>query len=49
MIGQIPRVGDTWAFDPLLLEIQSIERQRIDKVLITGLESAAGDLEDGSD
>ncbi|MCH7549472.1 MAG: HlyC/CorC family transporter [Candidatus Krumholzibacteriota bacterium] len=48
MIGQIPRVGDSWALSPLLFEIQSIERQRIDKVLITGLASAAGDLEDSS-
>lgn len=48
MIGQIPRVGDTWSFDELVFKIQSIERQRIDKVLITGLVSPASGLEDSS-
>jgi putative hemolysin len=38
-IGQVPRVGDTVKKDGIVFEIKSIERQRIDKVLITGLQS----------
>lgn len=40
-IGRVPRVGDTVRQDGVSYEIQSIVRQRIDKVLIRGLESIA--------
>jgi len=48
MIGQIPHVGDSWSFGGLVFEIRSIERQRIDKVLITGLSSLSSGMEGGS-
>jgi CBS domain containing-hemolysin-like protein len=39
-IGRVPRVGDRWTYGPLSFEIQSVERQRIVRVLMRGLESA---------
>lgn len=48
MIGKVPRVGDRRELGPLTFEIQSVERQRIDKVLITGLRSLRGGVEGGS-
>lgn len=38
-IGRVPRVGDRWAYGPLSFEIQSVERQRIVRVLVRGLAS----------
>ena len=38
-IGRVPRVGDRWTYGPLTFEIQSIERQRIVRVLLRGLAS----------
>lgn len=40
-IGRVPRVGDTVRQDGFTYEIQSIVRQRINKVLIKGLRSTA--------
>jgi CBS domain containing-hemolysin-like protein len=40
-IGRVPRVGDRWSYGPLSFEIQSVERQRIVRVLLRGLSSAA--------
>jgi CBS domain containing-hemolysin-like protein len=38
-IGRVPRVGDRWSHGPLTFEIQSVERQRIVRVLVRGLSS----------
>lgn len=38
-IGRVPRVGDRWSYGPLSFEIQSVERQRIVRVLVRGLAS----------
>ena len=38
MLGHVPVVGDSCRIEPLELRIESIERQRIDKVRIQGLE-----------
>jgi len=38
-IGRVPRVGDRWSYGPLSFEIQSVERQRIVRVLLSGLAS----------
>ncbi len=40
-IGRVPRVGDRWSHGALSFEIQAIERQRIVRVLMRGLASAA--------
>jgi CBS domain containing-hemolysin-like protein len=42
MIGRVPRVGDKQQLDGIEFEIQSVERQRIDKVVIRGLSSLDG-------
>lgn len=45
-IGRVPRVGDRWSHGALSFEIQSVERQRIVRVLVRGLASigaAAGE------
>jgi CBS domain containing-hemolysin-like protein len=39
IIGRVPRIGDTQRMDGIEFEIQSVERQRIDKVVIRGLSS----------
>jgi CBS domain containing-hemolysin-like protein len=44
-IGNVPRVGEKRKLGPLTFKIQSVERQRIDKVLVTGLSS----LEEGAE
>jgi putative hemolysin len=38
-IGRVPRVGDRWADGTVAFEIQSVERQRIVRVLVRGLAS----------
>jgi CBS domain containing-hemolysin-like protein len=38
-IGRVPRVGDRWSHGPITFEIQSVERQRIVRVLVRGLSS----------
>jgi CBS domain containing-hemolysin-like protein len=40
-IGRVPRTGDRWSYGSLSFEIQSVERQRIVRVLMRGLASAA--------
>jgi CBS domain containing-hemolysin-like protein len=40
-IGRVPRVGDRWSYGALTFEIQSVERQRIVRVLMRGLSSTA--------
>jgi CBS domain containing-hemolysin-like protein len=40
-IGRVPRVGERWSHDGLTFEIQSLERQRIVRVLLRGLASRA--------
>jgi len=40
-IGRVPRVGDRWSHGALSFEIQSVERQRIVRVLVRGLASIA--------
>jgi CBS domain containing-hemolysin-like protein len=40
-IGRVPRVGDRWSHSGLSFEIQSVERQRIVRVLVRGLASTA--------
>jgi len=37
MLGHVPVVGDTCRIEPLELRVDSIERQRIDKVRVSGL------------
>jgi CBS domain containing-hemolysin-like protein len=39
MIGRVPRVGESFPRGSLEFRIQSVVRQRIDKVLIKGLSS----------
>jgi CBS domain containing-hemolysin-like protein len=46
MIGRVPHVGETMSHGGVEFEIQSVVRQRIDKVLIRGLSSVGKDLED---
>jgi CBS domain containing-hemolysin-like protein len=41
-IGRVPRVGDRWSYGQLIFEIQSVERQRIVRVLMRGLASVSG-------
>ncbi|MGD8412701.1 MAG: hemolysin family protein [Candidatus Latescibacterota bacterium] len=48
MIGRVPRVGDKRVLNGVELEIESIERQRIDKVIIRGLSSAGDRSRNGS-
>jgi CBS domain containing-hemolysin-like protein len=38
-IGRVPRVGDRWEQGGVSFEIQSVERQRIGRVLVRGLSS----------
>lgn len=47
-IGRVPRVGDRVAHGSLTFEIVSVQRQRIDKVLIRGLSSDGDRTEDGA-
>ena len=47
MIGSVPRIGDRWRAAAVEFEIQSVVRQRIDKVVIRGLSSRVGDADDG--
>jgi CBS domain containing-hemolysin-like protein len=39
VIGRVPRVGDRWVHDGVEFEVQSVERQRVMRVLARGLES----------
>ena len=48
MIGRVPRVGDKVSLHDIEFEIQSVERQRIDKVVIRGLSSSGDKMRDGS-
>jgi CBS domain containing-hemolysin-like protein len=48
MIGRVPRVGDKRVLNGVELEIESIERQRIDKVIIRGLSSAGDRARNGA-
>ena len=45
-IGRVPRVGETLERGPIHFEIQSIVRQRIDKVRVRGLSSIRRNVED---
>jgi CBS domain containing-hemolysin-like protein len=47
MIGSVPRVGDRWRVGEVEFEIQSVERQRMDKVRVRGLRSLAVDADEG--
>jgi CBS domain containing-hemolysin-like protein len=38
-IGHVPEVGETWRFGGLVFEVQSVERQRIERVAVRGLAS----------
>jgi CBS domain containing-hemolysin-like protein len=44
-IGRVPRTGDIVVHEGITYEIQSVLRQRIDKVVIKGLKSLDGDIE----
>jgi putative hemolysin len=46
MIGRVPRVGDKRNMNGIEFEIQSVERQRIDKVVVRGLSSLEGRVRD---
>jgi CBS domain containing-hemolysin-like protein len=46
MIGRVPRVGDKRSMNGVEFEIQSVERQRIDKVIVRGLSSLDGRTRD---
>jgi putative hemolysin len=46
-IGSVPRVGDRWQAADIEFEIQSVVRQRIDKVVIRGLSSLDHDVDNG--
>jgi CBS domain containing-hemolysin-like protein len=48
VIGRVPRVGDRHSFESLNFEIKSVKRQRIEKVLVTGLSSLPGGVENDS-
>jgi CBS domain containing-hemolysin-like protein len=48
MIGRVPRVGDKRSLDGIEFEIDSVERQRIDKVIIRGLSSSEGSSRTGA-
>jgi CBS domain containing-hemolysin-like protein len=47
-IGRVPRVGDRWSLGALTFEIQSVERQRIVRVLVRGLSSLAAPAGEGA-
>jgi CBS domain containing-hemolysin-like protein len=47
-IGRVPRVGETITRAGLVYEVQSVVRQRIDKVRISGLQAHAKRVEDGT-
>lgn len=46
-IGRVPRVGDRWSHGPITFEIQSVERQRIVRVMVRGLSSLDAVAEEG--
>lgn len=46
-IGRVPRTGDSWSHGALSFEIQSVERQRIVRVLVRGLGSIGAVAEEG--
>jgi CBS domain containing-hemolysin-like protein len=46
-IGRVPRVGDRWSHGPITFEIQSVERQRIVRVMVRGLSSIGAVAEEG--
>jgi len=48
MIGRVPRVGDKRSLNGIEFEIESVERQRIDKVIIRGLSSSTGSSRNGA-
>jgi CBS domain containing-hemolysin-like protein len=48
IIGRVPRVGETITRSGLVFEVQSVVRQRIGKVRISGLQSHAKQVEDGT-
>jgi putative hemolysin len=48
MIGRVPRVGDKRSLNGIEFEIESVERQRIDKVIIRGLSSSANGARNGA-
>jgi CBS domain containing-hemolysin-like protein len=37
VIGRVPRVGDRWVHGKIEFEVQSVERQRVVRVLARGL------------
>jgi CBS domain containing-hemolysin-like protein len=39
VIGRVPRVGDRWTHAGAVFEVQSVERQRVVRVLVRGLSS----------
>jgi CBS domain containing-hemolysin-like protein len=47
VIGRVPRVGDRWSHEKVEFEVQSVERQRVVRVLVRGLSAeeplASGD------
>jgi len=45
--GRVPPVGAVFRQGPLQFKVQSVLRQRIDKVLITGLSSGRSSVQDG--
>ena len=46
MIGRVPRIGETIDRAGIEFKVQSVVRQRIDKVLIRGLRSVDKGMED---
>ena len=48
MIGRVPRVGEVFSRGPLEFRIHSVVRQRINKVLITGLGRARSGVRDST-
>ncbi|HEX5132050.1 MAG TPA: hemolysin family protein [Candidatus Krumholzibacteria bacterium] len=39
VIGRVPKVGDRWSHHKVEFEVQTVERQRVMRVLLTGLSS----------
>jgi CBS domain containing-hemolysin-like protein len=37
VIGRVPLVGDRWSHDKVDFEVQTVERQRVMRVLVRGL------------
>jgi CBS domain containing-hemolysin-like protein len=47
-IGHVPEVGESWRFGSLVFEVESVERQRIERVIVRGLASRGREAGDNA-